>query len=343
MSGSAWFLRVARLATLLAFCVIVIGAFVRLTDAGLGCPDWPGCYGQLTPPDEAHELRRAEQAFPGARVETHKAWHEMIHRYLASTLGLLIIVMAVLAWRNRADPQQPLALPLFLVLLVCFQGALGMWTVTQLLRPAIVTLHLLTGMLTLALLAWLAFGRRADRQPPPMRPLTRHVPPGIRGWAIAGVVVLFVQIALGGWTSTHYAALHCADFPTCQGQWLPPMDFAAAFDLVGEHGVNYEGGRLHNDARVTIHVMHRLGALVTTLYLLLLVFLLMRGPDRSLRRFGLLVLVALSIQLGLGIGNVLMSLPLGLAVAHNGGAALLLLALISLNHALRRKTVGDID
>lgn len=337
MTGSAWFLRVARLATVLAFCVIVIGAFVRLTDAGLGCPDWPGCYGQITPPDETHELIRAEKAFPGARVETHKAWHEMIHRYLASTLGLLIIVMAILAWRNRADPKQPVALPLFLVVLVCFQGALGMWTVTLLLRPAIVTLHLLTGMLTLALLAWLAFGRSDSRSP-----TAGPNPAGARGWALAGVLVLFVQIALGGWTSTHYAALHCPDFPTCQGRWLPPMDFAEAFDLVGEHGVNYEGGRLHNDARVTIHVMHRIGALVTTLYLLLLAFLVIRGVDRSLRRFGVLLLAALLIQVSLGIGNVLMSLPLGLAVAHNGGAALLLLALISLIHALRRKTVDAI-
>ena len=335
---SRWFVRISYLGTILAFCVIVLGAFVRLTDAGLGCPDWPTCYGHITPPNEAHELEHVEKHFPGAEVVQHKAWHEMIHRYLASTLGFLIIVMAVMAWRNRRDEMQPLLLPMFLVLLVCFQGALGMWTVTMLLRPVIVTLHLLTGMLTLALLAWVSFTVRPRNDAPVFGQRGR----GIRGWALLGLFILFGQIALGGWTSTNYAALHCPDFPTCQGQWLPPTNFSQAFDIVGEHGVNYEGGLLDNDARVTIHVMHRLGALVTTVYLLLLAFAVLRTDDSLLRRTGGLMILMLAVQLSLGIGNVIFSLPLGLAVAHNGGAALLLLTLVSLNHVLRRKTVGGI-
>ena len=335
---SPWFRRLAYITTLLAFCVIVIGAFVRLTDAGLGCPDWPGCYGHITPPDEAHELSRVEQQFPGAKVEAHKAWNEMIHRYLAATLGLLIVVMALVAWRNRRSPAQPVLLPTLLVLLVSFQGALGMWTVTMLLRPAIVTMHLLMGMLTLALLGWLAFRARGPGYEAASSAPGRH----LRGWAFLGLFVLFAQIALGGWTSTNYAALHCPDFPTCQGQWLPPTDFSEAFDIVGEPGVNYEGGLLDNDARVTIHVVHRIGALITTVYLLLLAMAVVRSSGAAARRAALLLMVVLALQVGLGIGNVVMSLPLGLAVAHNGGAALLLLALVFLNHALRRKTAGAI-
>jgi len=335
---SRWFVRLSYLTTILAFCVIVIGAFVRLTDAGLGCPDWPGCYGHIAPPDEAHELAHVEKHFPGAEVEQHKAWNEMIHRYLASALGMLIIVMAVLAWRNRHAEGQPVVLPILLVLLVSFQGALGMWTVTMLLRPAIVTMHLVTGMLTLALLGWLAFRvrPRANASGFSMRSQ------GLRGWAFLGLFVLFAQIALGGWTSTNYAALHCPDFPTCQGQWLPPTDFSEAFDIIGEPGVNYEGGQLDNDARVTIHLVHRIGALITTVYLLLLAMLVIRSGDTLARRAALLLMAILAIQVGLGIGNIILSLPLGLAVAHNGGAALLLLSLVFLNHALRRKTAGAI-
>ncbi len=326
-----WFRRLAWLATLLAFCVVVFGAYVRLTDAGLGCPDWPTCYGQVAPPEAPHELAAAEQAFPGANIEQHKAWNEMIHRYLASTLGLLIVVMAVLAWRNRTSAAQPVLLPLLLVLLVCFQGALGMWTVTLLLRPAIVTLHLLMGMATLGLLAWLTFGTvlRSPAARPPGR---------LRHWAALGLAVLFAQIALGGWTSTNYAALQCPDFPTCQGYWWPPTDFVRAFDLVGEGGVSYEGGRLDNDARVTIHVMHRLGALLTTLYLFGLAVAALRIGGFPLRVAGGALLSSLAVQLGLGISNVLFALPLPVAVAHNAGAALLLLVLVAFNRVARQQS-----
>lgn len=328
-----WFRRLAYIATVLAFCVIVIGAFVRLTDAGLGCPDWPTCYGQVLPPHHDHEIAAAQKAFPGAMIERHKAWHEMIHRYLASTLGLVIVVMAVIAWRNRKTPGQPVALPLLLVLLVCFQGALGMWTVTMLLRPAIVTLHLLMGMATLALLAWLALStRRGERK---HRDTDKSA--GLRVWAGLGVLILFAQIALGGWTSSNYAALQCPDFPTCQGQWWPATNFTDAFSILGEHGVNYEGGRLENEARVTIHLMHRVGALVTFLYLVGLGLFALRASDAAVRRLGAALLLLVLVQVGLGISNIVLGLPLPVAVAHNGGAALLLVSLVTLNHMLRFK------
>jgi cytochrome c oxidase assembly protein subunit 15 len=330
MNGG-WFRRLAWLGTVLAFCVIVLGAFVRLNNAGLGCPDWPTCYGQVTPPDEAQEIAEARRAFPGAVIQHQKAWYEMIHRYLAGSLGLLILVLAALAWRHRAEPGQPVALPLLLVLLVCLQGALGMWTVTLLLRPVIVTLHLLMGMSTLALLAWIALSTGRDTAMPRL-PGSR----GLRAWALGGLLVLFCQIMLGGWTSTNYAGYQCTDFPTCQGQWWPPTDFGSAFTLTAEPGVNYEGGRLDNTARVTIHLVHRIGAAVTFVYLLALALAALRAGDERVRRLGGFVLFALLIQIGLGIGNVLLGLPLPLAVAHNGGAALLLLSLVIFNRRLWR-------
>ncbi len=325
-----FFARVAFAATLLALVVIVLGAYVRLSDAGLGCPDWPGCYGQIVAPDGHHEIRQAEAAFPGSHVSPAKAWKEMVHRYAAGTLGLFILLLAVLAIRNRADPEQSLALPLLLVLLVGFQATLGMWTVTLLLRPAVVTLHLIMGMATLALLCWLAL--RHSR--------SMDLPPGgnraLRPFALFGLAVLFTQIALGGWTSTNYAALYCPDFPTCQGQWVPPLALGEAFRVLGTSGVSYEGGLLSPQAGVTVHFVHRLGALVTLLYLGGLGVATMIGAASGrLRALGALLLVVLALQISLGVANVLLRLPLPVAVGHNAGAALLLLTLISLNHALR--------
>lgn len=330
----AWFVKLSTAATVLAFCVIILGAFVRLTDAGLGCPDWPGCYGQVIPPQSAEALSQAEQAFPGATVETQKAWHEMIHRYLASALGLLILAMAWIAWKNREDPSQPVALPMFLVLLVCFQGALGMWTVTMLLRPAIVTMHLLMGMATFATLAWTTLSARRTGD---SLSFVAVYGSKLRTWALVGLFVLFGQIALGGWTSTNYAALNCPDFPTCQGEWVPEMDFENAFDIVGEANVNYEGGLLDHPARMAIHYTHRVGALITFAFLLFLVLVARRAGDPAVRGAGYMVLAMLLVQVGLGIANVELSLPLMLAVAHNGGAALLLFSLVLLNHRLQRK------
>ncbi|RMD70881.1 MAG: heme A synthase [Gammaproteobacteria bacterium] len=303
------FYRLALFATFLAFAVVVLGAYVRLSNAGLGCPDWPGCYGKLI---VSHEVA----------ADPAKAWKEMIHRYLAGTLGLVIFALAFMAWRLRRLPNQPLFLPFFLVALVIFQALLGMWTVTLLLKPFVVMAHLLGGMTTLALLAWLS-----------LKPYTfPSPPPGLHCWAVLGLAILVLQIALGGWTSANYAALACPDFPTCQHQWWPPMDFREAFTLWHEPHINYEGGVLENDARVAIHMMHRLGALVTFLFL---GGLAIAAIARGVKGLGLALLAMVFIQVGLGISNVLLGLPLAVAVAHNAGAALLLLIMVALNYRLR--------
>jgi len=241
----------------LTFVVIVLGAYTRLTDAGLGCPDWPGCYGRLIVPQSEEQV--IEKHYLDQRaLEPEKGWMEMIHRYFAGALGLMILALTIWAWRRRRrHPEQPVGLPTTLLALVIFQAALGMWTVTLLLKPVIVMAHLLGGFATFSLLVLLAL-RTAPRRP--------TAP--IRGWrkvsAIA-LLVLVVQIALGGWTSTNYAALSCLDFPTCQGSWVPEMDFDEAFVMWRGLGVNYEFGVLEHPARTAIHVTHRVGALVTFL------------------------------------------------------------------------------
>jgi cytochrome c oxidase assembly protein subunit 15 len=312
------FQRLARLSFVVCLIVVVMGAWVRLTDAGLGCPDWPGCYGQLLVPDDP----AAAADYPERPLEVGKAWREMIHRYAASGLGLLIVIMAVLAWRNRVDPRQPVILPLALVGIVIFQGILGMWTVTLLLKPTIVMLHLLGGMTTLALLFWLA--RTVPSGP-------KH--PEIRAFAAVGLAVLAVQIALGGWVSTNYAALACPDFPTCQTQWWPTMDFQNGFKPWHGLGIDYEGGILDNASRVAIHVTHRIGAVVTALVLGLLAWRAWREP--GLERAARYVAAALIVQLAIGVAIVLTQLPLSLAVAHNAVAALLLISVVNLNRAAR--------
>lgn len=330
------FHRLAWAALALTFVVVVLGAYVRLSDAGLGCPDWPGCYGRLDVPDEAHQIAEANAAYPHRPVEPAKAWKEMVHRYFAGTLGLSILALAVLAWRRRREPGQPLGLPLALLGLIVFQALLGMWTVTWQLKPVVVMAHLLGGLTTLSLLAWLVLrqGRyggdsvAADDR-------------ALRGYALLGLVLLVAQIALGGWTSANYAALACPDFPTCQTRWWPPLDFREAFTLWRGLGISYEGGVLANDARVTIHMMHRLGALTVFLYLGWLSWrLLATRRNRTVRLAGLVIAVLLIGQLALGIANVVLRLPLPVAVAHNAGAALLLLALVALNHLLRPETAA---
>jgi heme a synthase len=325
------FRRLALVATLLALCVVILGAYVRLSDSGLGCPDWPGCYGLIDVPRTAEQIAAANAAFPERPVEIDKAWKEMIHRYLAATLGLLIIALAWLAWRNRHDPDQKVLLPLALVALVIFQGLLGMWTVTWQLKPAVVLAHLLGGLTTLALLWWLAL-RQSRWAEAPIGAGERR----LRSWAVLGLVVVGVQIALGGWTSTNYAALACTDFPTCHTQWWPEMDFREGFTLWRGLGVNYEFGVLDSAARVAIHMMHRLGALVVLLYIGWLAWQTMqRAQNNVLRIVGGLLALVLALQLALGIGNVVLGLPLTVAVAHNAGAALLVLVLVTLNHLLR--------
>ena len=226
--------RLALFTALLAFCVILMGAYVRLSDAGLGCPDWPGCYGKLVVPEQ-HQAQVPE-ANPHAKpLHSGKAWKEMIHRYLAGTLGLFILLLAILAWRNRRDPQQPLWLPSLLSGLVIFQAALGMWTVTLLVKPAIVTAHLLGGFATFVLLVLLALRLR------PAARFRAHTPPvPLRRFILVALLVAIAQITLGGWTSTNYAALGCSDFPACySGQWWPAMDFREAFVIWRGLRINY--------------------------------------------------------------------------------------------------------
>ena len=320
------------LATLLAFGVISLGAYVRLSDAGLGCPDWPGCYGHLVGvPDAAHEQSAALVAFPGKPVEAHKAWKEMVHRYFAGTLGLVIALIAGLGWRHRRALQQSPALPTALLIVVGLQAALGMWTVTLLLKPVIVSLHLLGGMSTLALLVWLLLRQYPVQVPERVARLRFH--------ARLALLVVIVQIALGGWVSSNYAALACSDFPTCLGGWMPEMDFAHAFQFRRELGQTADGALLSNAALTAIHWVHRVGALVVTLVVGSLVFALSRRPEQ--RNWAWLLGFCLLLQIGLGIANVLLALPLPIAVAHNAGAAILLAATLALNVRLGRSAAAD--
>lgn len=329
----SYFRKIAIIATTLALFVVVLGAYVRLSDAGLGCPDWPGCYGHFTVPQADHHVAKANEAYPDRPVEAHKAWKEMIHRYFASTLGLLIVVLAIIGWKNRRLAGQQYKLPIFLVALVIFQGLLGMWTVTIKLNPTIVMSHLIGGMTTLSLLWWLTL-RQSNMFIPHSSYPTQLKP--FNGLAILGLIIVVLQIMLGGWTSANYAALVCADFPTCQGALFPPMDFAEAFNLWRGTEINFEGGVLDNTARVTIHFVHRVGALITFLYIGWLGLKLVFGTEvAQLQRLGRIILVILLAQITLGISNVVFSLPLLVAVAHNGVGALLLLSMVTLNHAVR--------
>lgn len=325
------FYRLNLLTVLLAFVVITVGAFVRLSDAGLGCPDWPGCYGHLNVPQTPAETDTANTAFPERPVEAGKAWKEMSHRYIAGVLGLLILGLAVLAWRRRREVGQQRALPGTLLVLVVFQALLGMWTVTLLLKPLIVTAHLLGGMATLALL-WLCWLRQGGH----LRGLAAAR--GLRWIAGLALVVLIGQLFLGAWTSSNYAALACPDFPTCQSQWWPETDLERAFTLWHGLGIDYEYGILDSVPRATIHWMHRVGALVTTLVMLLTAAWLwwLGGRDGRWRWLAGTLLAAVALQVGLGIATVVLHLPLPVAVAHNAGAALLLLAVMSMVHAAWR-------
>ncbi|NLF54276.1 MAG: heme A synthase [Thauera phenolivorans] len=309
----------------LTLLVVVFGAYVRLSDAGLGCPDWPGCYGQLSPAHAAAPILDAHAADPHGPVSLPKAWKEMIHRYLAASLGLLIIAIAALAWHHRDRPGSAPVAATLLVVVVIFQGLLGKWTVTLLLKPAIVTAHLLGGLATLSLLGWLAL-RAFER---------RRLAAG-RGLAAAarlGLVLLLAQVALGGWTSTNYAALACTDFPACHGSLWPEADYANAFHVVRELGMTAEGELLSNAALTAIHWSHRLGALVAGGFLLAFGLALLRRPGAG--RAGAVLLGLLAGQVALGVANVLLSLPLPLAVAHNAGAALLVLTMVWVNYRLR--------
>jgi cytochrome c oxidase assembly protein subunit 15 len=317
-------------ALILTFGVVSLGAYVRLSDAGLGCPDWPGCYGKLTPHHAADAIAAELVERPDGPVSHAKAWKEMVHRYFAGTLGLLVLGIAVLGWRTRRAAAGGPGLPALLLGLVVFQALLGMWTVTRMLKPLVVTAHLLGGMATLSLLLWLWL-RERGRFSRAYHARIDH----LRAGALFGLVLLVTQIALGGWVSTNYAALACADFPLCQGVWVPPMDFEPGFTLHRELGETATGELLPLTALTAIHWAHRVMALIVTLYLGWLVLRLLRAPGYT--GMGLAIGVLLALQVSMGIGNVLLSLPLALAVAHNAGAALLLASLVWLNYRVYRR------
>ena len=317
-------------ALILTFGVVSLGAYVRLSDSGLGCPDWPGCYGKLTPHHAADAINAELAERPQGPVSHAKAWKEMVHRYAAGTLGLLVLGIAVLGWRGRREAGGGPVLPVLLLGLIVFQALLGMWTVTQLLKPLVVSAHLLGGMTTLSLLLWLWL-RERDQASHAYFARVDH----LRGSVALGLVLVATQIALGGWVSTNYAALACTDFPLCQGVWAPPMDFEHGFTLQRELGETASGDLLPLTALTAIHWVHRVMALIVTLYLGWLVLRLLRTPGYA--AIGLAVGGLLVLQVSLGISNVLLSLPLGVSVAHNAGAALLLASLVMLNYRVRRR------
>jgi len=332
-------------ALLSCLCVVVLGAYVRLSSAGLGCPDWPGCYGHFTPLGAAADPHVLSSPLAGRPLEAGKAWREMVHRYAAGTLGLLIASLAFIGLFRRRERVLPPRYLTILLGIVLAQALLGMLTVTWQLEPLVVTLHLLFGFTTLSLLLWLALSLAGRaRGPHPAR--CRAAAPAIadaggtaaraRLLATLGLIALGIQIALGGWTSSNYAAVGCPDFPTCQAQWWPAGDYRAAFDLRGASAHTYEGGVLNAPARTAIQFSHRLGALVIAIVLSSAALsVLLRVPGKIAKRAAWLVLAALALQLIIGISMVLEGFPLWLATAHNAGAALLLMATVGLNRVLR--------
>lgn len=316
----------------LALFVIVLGAYTRLTDAGLGCPDWPGCYGHVLVPQSEQHIEAANQAFPERLVEAEKAWNEMIHRYFAAGLGFIILLIAIVAIvkRSKGSPS-PFKLPVLLLLLVCFQGMLGMWTVTLNLLPVIVMAHLLGGFSVLSALFILYLRMTPYRIPggdSQIRALGKY--------ALIGIVILVWQIALGGWTSANYASLACTGLPICEGDWVARLDFTGAFSIPAAE--NYEYGVHSYEQRVTMHVMHRFGAIITIAYLCWFAFLIYtRARSSLMKRLTTLMLIVLGIQVGLGVSNVVYTLPLTVATMHNAVAACLLLVMILLSYTMYRK------
>jgi heme a synthase len=327
-----WIRRLALLGTVLCLIVVVLGGYTRLSDSGLGCPDWPGCFGHLAPTGSAEHY-----ATP---LDVRKAWIEMIHRYLASTLGLIIVVIAALSIHARREPGVSVPQALVLLVLVVFQGMLGMLTVTWLLKPLIVTGHLLGGLATLALLLWLWLSMRAHARPVDGGSVAAGnllVSNGSRArtWAALASLMLALQIFLGGWTSSNYAAVACPDLPRCQDQWIPEAKYGEAFVLWRGLGINYAGGVLDHPARVAIHFTHRVGAVILSALVLLAAFFAARGLGSGPRRAAILLVGALALQIGVAVLMVLRAFPLELAAAHNAGAALLVGAAVYLNRKLR--------
>lgn len=321
---------IALFSVLLAIVVVMLGAYTRLTNAGLGCPDWPGCYGHLVLPGTDSSLSEAQASFPQVPIEKTKAWTEMIHRYLAGTLALCIFFMGMLTLRGRSKERDiPWHLPLMLFLLVIFQATLGMWTVTLKLLPVVVMGHLLGGILIFSFMSryFLQLSNLNGADLPEWRP-----------WLRLGFFIVLAQVALGGWVSANYAGISCIGFPRCNGIWIPELHFAKGFNLFSVVGANYQGGLLDSAVRVSIQFVHRIGALVTASYLLILSALIVRRATyRPLKIMALIIATLVLLQFTLGVLNVMYLLPLSIAVAHNGVAALLLATVFSSLHFTRGK------
>lgn len=310
-----WLVRLTLAGTLLTALVILVGAWTRLVDAGLGCPDWPGCYGRLLVPDSEHAALR----HPDVPLEPFKAWVEMAHRYVASFLGLMVISVVALGWPLRRRPGYPWRIGLALLIVILIQGGFGAFTVTLKLWPQVVTLHLLGGLSVLMLFFWLHLRVRHSWKD---RAVGRK---GINFLWAAAIVLLVLQLALGGWVTSNYAGIACQGFPTCNGQWWPEMDISEGFHLTQTVGPNYLHGQLHADARTAIQVVHRIGALFLGVALLLL--WLRYRHLAILGRALKIVITAYALQVALGIANVLLWLPLWLALLHTAGAVTLTLSI----------------
>ena len=317
------FAAVLALALFITFDLIMFGAFVRISDAGLGCPDWPGCYGKLSPAGAMKDIQAEASERPHGPVTVFKAWIEMLHRYAASTLGLVIIWLAWSAWRQRSDPgRASFGLALFTLFWVILQGLFGMWTVTLRLQPAVVTAHLLGGMVLFALLLM-------QRNRTSHHPAVGAEAASYRGWGRAALALLFIQIALGGWVSSNYATLACQDFPTCQGSWWPDMDIAAGFEIWRPLGMTADGAGLPFPALTAIHYAHRLMAYLVLAACGLLAWRVRRVA--GLERVGLWLLLVLLAQLVTGLTNIFLGWPMAAAVLHTGGATALVGGLLMLN------------
>jgi cytochrome c oxidase assembly protein subunit 15 len=328
--GADRYKKLAWVTVFFTFDLIVFGAFTRLTDSGLGCPDWPGCYGEANPFLANQEIRAAEALMPTGPVTVFKAWIEMIHRYLAMGVGVLIIASLVMGWRlwrRTQESRYAPRLPAFLLFFVCLQGAFGAWTVTLKLQPVIVTMHLLLGLSLFSLLIWHAMRQSPQ---PPVAPLAS----ALRVPAAIALIVAFVQIALGGWVSTNYAALACGGFPLCQGEWMPEMNFDQGFTLWRALGMTSNGEYLPFDALVAIHWVHRLFSVVVVAIVGWMAYRASTTP--GIERLGRALLWLIVAQFGTGMATVLLNWPLTIAVLHNAGAALLVLLLTMLNYRLAK-------
>lgn len=335
--------RLVLTSLLLAIVVIGLGAYTRLTHAGLGCPDWPTCYGLLDVPQTSAQIAAAEQAFPQRPVEPAKAWNEMIHRYFAGSLGLLIAAIAFfsikLRFSKRSTIRYPLFLPLFILTVVIFQAALGMWTVTLKLMPVVVMAHLLGGFTTLCLLFLLYLRINAKGINAQGANLVDWQLKKYTSYALLGITILTAQIALGGWTSSNYAAMSCVELPICQGDWLANLTFEQSFDVIPPSKDSYEFGHLQHNERVTIHVSHRIGAIITGVFIAwLAIMVFLRARTRAIKNAAVVLLSLLIVQIGLGISNIWFSLPIKVAVAHNLVAACLMLSLIALTYKLKKNS-----